>query len=88
MSRNQGAIPKLILFITPILLGILFNVPDEVNIGVMILKAFQPTVQSMGNEMATRMLEQQIFFLHIFGWALIIVEILVIVILFRRRQYV
>jgi hypothetical protein len=87
MSEPKGAIPRLVIFIIGLILGIMFVVPDEVNIGVMILEALAKAIQPLGVGQANQWVGIYIIMLRIFGVVLIVVDILVICILFYRRQY-
>lgn len=87
MSEPKGAIPKLFVFITMLILGILFNVPDEANIGVMILEAFAKAISPFNNQQANQMIANYILLIKVLGIVLFIVGTLEIYVLFRRRQY-
>jgi len=87
MSQNEGAIPKLVGFITFFILGVAFNVPDEFNIGVMILEAFRPVAQTVENPMAVSVVDQYILYIHLLGIFCFILDIVIIISLFRKKQY-
>lgn len=87
LAEPKGAIPKLIIFILMLILGIMFNIPDEVNIGVLILEALAKAIAPLNIQQANQLVVNYIIFLKIFGFVLIAIGIFEIIILFRRRQY-
>jgi len=88
MSEPKGAIPRLIIFIFGLILGFWLLIPSQINIGIMILRAFQLGLQSIPNsEMANQMIEQYIFWLQILGVMLIIADAIGIYVQFRRKEY-
>jgi len=87
ISEPRGAIPKLIIFIFGLILGILFAVPSPVHIGVMILEALVKAINPLGVEQANQMVAMYIIFLRIFGIVLIVVDAFGIYYLIKRREY-
>lgn len=82
MSEPKGAIPKLFIFLLVLILGLLFAVPTPINIGVMILEAFQSSLPDYSQNVW-----QYILILRIFGFLLIVGDIIGICIKFSRKEY-
>ena len=77
MSEPKGAIPKLFVFITMLILGILFNVPDEVNIGVISIDYISKNLTLFGSGQAEQIVANtatnSIIVLKILGVVLFVV---------------
>lgn len=82
MSEPKGAIPRLFIFVFVLILGFLFAVPSPIDIGVMILEAFQSSLPNYSQNVW-----QYILLLRIFGVLLIFGDIIVIYTQFRRKEY-
>lgn len=87
MSEPRGAIPKLIIFIFGLIFGILLGVPSPIDVGVMILEAIAKAFQPLNVEQANQIVSRNIIFLRMFGWVLIIVDVLGIYLELRKGEY-
>lgn len=90
MSNPKGAIPKLIVFIFGLILGLWFFIPSEVDLSVMILDALAGAIRPFGIEQANRIVDMSIIFFRIFGVVLIVGDALGIYRIYlqlRREQY-
>lgn len=70
MTKSQGAVPQAIIFF----LGIALSLPDEINIGIMLLKAFSQSTAATVT--AQNILNSGINSLNILGFALMLESIL------------
>lgn len=86
-EEPKGAIPRIILFIVVLVIGILFAVPSEVDIGVMIIQGVARALQPFNNAQVSQMALSYIIYLRIFGWAIIIADIIGIYLSLKKGEY-
>jgi hypothetical protein len=87
MSEPEGVIPKLIIFIFGLIIGIWFAVPSEVDVAVIILEAFAKAIRPFNIEQANQMVGMYIVFFRFFGIILVLVDALGIYVQLKRKQY-
>lgn len=87
MYEPRGAIPKLFVLIFTTILGIVFNLPDQINVGIMILKQIAEVIAPLNIQQANQLVSNYIIWLRIFGVLLIAVSVLQIYRLFKAQEY-
>lgn len=81
MTKKLGAIPALIVFI----IGILLALPDEANMGIMIIERFQ-TNYDVDNP-TYKIYQNSKLGLRILGFALIMADIGYVILQFKKGNY-